>query len=212
MRRNGVVKKCPICEREFYVSLSKKHVECCSIDCANKKRKKIMNKECAYCGNLFSPYNSHQKYCSNQCSWASKKKGEYKICENCGKDFWVMPCEKDRRKYCCRKCEDEYKKRDNYFTCKRCGKNFYSSHQREFCSKSCSNLYIAQLKREATLAKIDAYIQDGGNTIGGLQEKGVSSTYGSKLLRQHPERRVSFDIGGSYWEDKFKKILQSVIQ
>lgn len=91
MQRNGIIKKCVICGKEFHVSQSKSHIRCCSVQCAAKKKKKITNKTCPQCGNLFEPYNSCQKYCSNRCSWDSKKKGGIRIAPIVARIFGLCP-------------------------------------------------------------------------------------------------------------------------
>lgn len=166
-----------------------------------------MKKTCEKCGVDFNTSDRNQKFCSRRCMAEAKKKGSFKRCQNCGKEMWCSPWQLESRRYCSRGCADSYKKRDNYFTCKECGKDFYSSHQREFCSRGCSNVYISREKKQATLSRIQAFVDLGGDTIGGLEELGMTNSHVSKVLLDNPELRKRFKINHSHWEDVFKEML-----
>ncbi len=64
------IKVCPVCGKEFQVPVTNPDKECCSRDCADKKRTKKREKICPVCGKVFNlKYaNSKQTCCSISCA------------------------------------------------------------------------------------------------------------------------------------------------
>jgi hypothetical protein len=66
----GVVKKCPVCEKEFYVPQYRiSTAKYCSVYCMNHGQYKSISKICVGCGKTFTVSNSRsrRKYCDEKC-------------------------------------------------------------------------------------------------------------------------------------------------
>ena len=79
-------KKCPNCNKEFYVTSKNKRNKFCSQSCSAKYRIKVLRKK----GLLL--------------------KGEYGKCKTCEKKIYFEPREIGKNKFCSKKCFYEYRK------------------------------------------------------------------------------------------------------
>lgn len=109
-------KVCVQCGKTFDAAAGR--VKLCSRECVNKwllgrkkkskanlKNKQVIEKQCEYCGNIFTidglKHHKDKKFCSRKCMYNAQKKRENIHCAYCGKEFY--PYEKDAR-YCSLSC------------------------------------------------------------------------------------------------------------
>lgn len=85
----------------------------CSRKCFRAKAAiDLVERECAYCGDIFKPNRSDHtedginKFCSKKCYAESQKNGEEIPCLNCGKIFYTNPSHSNS--CCSMKCKSEY--------------------------------------------------------------------------------------------------------
>ena len=154
-------KKCEWCGKD----LVGKQERYCSTLCyskysSDKKKKPIIEKECNWCGNPFTPKRITQKFCTKECNtkyYHSKtKENRIKIkikkqCKNCNSPFTTT---NNNKKYCSKECSKEYalnkkyqrrkEKRKNK-KCEFCGKEIINKNRLcRFCSDKCykRNYYL----------------------------------------------------------------------
>ena len=109
-----IEKKCPVCEKSFFVKPSAELTTyCCSNDCRNKRfkisligknnpnYKNIPNKICLRCGSEYFSYNKTRKYCSTLCSNLSNRKNEDTTTRE---QKFIKNQTKEIKKYFCKKC------------------------------------------------------------------------------------------------------------
>jgi hypothetical protein len=101
-KRNGKIKQCIFCNKEFYVAKHKMNTKkYCSKDCYTKCSNNTLIKKCEKCGKEFKSYGSnHRQYCSRKCGYNSET-----ITCVCGKVFTRGVSL--HRKYCSRECRDK---------------------------------------------------------------------------------------------------------
>ena len=75
--KKGVIKKCVVCGKEFYVPMCRTETaETCSVFCANEfQRRNKIEITCIQCGKKvkLSPSFKSQKYCSDRCRYDSEE-------------------------------------------------------------------------------------------------------------------------------------------
>lgn len=75
-QRNGVIKKCLACSKEYYVpSYRAEKSKCCSVECLNKGQYQSITKKCKGCGLDFNVSNSraNKKFCNLECKSLTSK-------------------------------------------------------------------------------------------------------------------------------------------
>jgi hypothetical protein len=137
------IKICPICQKQFIPNTSQKY---CSKKCRNKnqndylkkikqrkRKEKLKELKCPYCGKLFKQHDLRQKYCSIECQKKyARKKHAKKLKLNKPKQYELI--------------------------CKCCGKTFISNNRiRKYCSDTCS-----KIKQKELINKRDNEILDNG--------------------------------------------------
>jgi len=117
--------------------------------------KRLKDKECPVCKNIFHPANSLVKHCSRVCAYQNYEKVGPKtfLCQVCGDPFKDLPSRP--RKFCSKKCtskciiKDKVKK-----CCEACGIEFevYQSTVKwnvaKYCTLKCFNKNVASKRKK----------------------------------------------------------------
>ena len=110
-KKEKIIVKCKICNKEFFAQPSRKNVKYCSRECYHKARIVKVECICQYCGKKFKTFlaetkRRNVKYCSQECFNKGRIKGKTKKCPICNKEFYRSSSYIKRGidKYCSREC------------------------------------------------------------------------------------------------------------
>ncbi len=161
-------RQCPVCQEWFAPKLSQKaKVVCCSRSCADRLRvvegtgrgprpeRRLLAKECEWCGKEFQPKLSAQRFCKQQCGAranGAKQKAEKSVvvaCEVCGAESVIQRSQvaAGHGRSCSMSCRGVLGARAlaakrgilQPKVCEGCGSSFQPRNARQrFCGKPCA--------------------------------------------------------------------------
>lgn len=192
-------KVCAQCSKTFDAATVR--VKLCSRECVNKwllgrkkkskanqKSKQVIEKQCEYCGNIFTvdglKHHKDKKFCSRNCMYKAQKKRENIHCAYCGKEFY--PYDKDAR-YCSLSCSSRAQAPGKWLKIQQANAEVWEARRRETEIKKEAERQEKQLKKEE--AQRQAYISWMKKARQGKMRFSVCEWCGCDFINDRADRK-----------------------
>lgn len=187
-----MIKKCLICNNDFYVpNCNKDRLYCCR-DCYTIARNKdrFIMKKCGCCGKLFKTFKTRQKkFCSNICVMEDRRIYGIisKKCDFCGKIYETNKANEPYSHFCSVNCKHDSQRKYEHgiIKCKVCKKEFSGYVHRVYCSMRCQTKAISygkQCKYKNIILR-STYELRTCNILDKLKEKGTIYNWAYEVMK-----------------------------